>query len=261
MAAISPSRRSPTRTTNRPSLHVAPVAPPGILSASGSRPNATAARTTTAGTEATIEIVPDDDPRGIPCRDHLIGSAHQLKGLDRRGPRHQERSHDAEGPAAIARQQREGAGMTVHRMDHAGVVVEDLAAAVSFFVELGLELEGETTVEGEWVDQLVGLDGVRADLAFLRIPDGVGRVELSMFHTPVASSAAPRAPMNTRASLASRSSSTPSTTSSTACAPTAPNSWARWRSTGTSTGTATSAAPTASSSGWSRSSAERQSEH
>ena len=87
--------------------------------------------------------------------------------------------------------------MTVHRMDHAGVVVEDLAAAVSFFVELGLELEGETTVEGEWVDQLVGLDGVRADLAFLRIPDGVGRVELSMFHTPVASSAAPRAPVNT----------------------------------------------------------------
>jgi len=87
--------------------------------------------------------------------------------------------------------------MTVHRMDHAGVVVEDLAAAVAFFVELGLELEGETTVEGEWVDQLVGLDGVRADLAFLRIPDGAGRVELSTFHTPVASSAPPRAPVNT----------------------------------------------------------------
>ena len=50
--------------------------------------------------------------------------------------------------------------MTIHRMDHAGVVVEDLAAAIAFFVELGLELEGEAAVEGEWVDQLVGLDGV-----------------------------------------------------------------------------------------------------
>jgi catechol 2,3-dioxygenase-like lactoylglutathione lyase family enzyme len=87
--------------------------------------------------------------------------------------------------------------MTIHRMDHAGVVVEDLAAAVAFFVELGLELEGEATVEGEWVDQLVALDGVRADIAMLRTPDGHGRVELSTFHTPVAASGAPRAPVNT----------------------------------------------------------------
>jgi catechol 2,3-dioxygenase-like lactoylglutathione lyase family enzyme len=87
--------------------------------------------------------------------------------------------------------------MTVHRMDHAGVVVEDLAAAIAFFAELGLELEGETTVEDEWVDQLTGLDGVRADLAFLRTPDGHGRVELSTFHTPVATGTAPRAPINT----------------------------------------------------------------
>src|SRR5919107_1265864 len=70
--------------------------------------------------------------------------------------------------------------MTVYRLDHAGVVVEDLAAAVAFFVELGL-----------------GLDGVRADLAVVRTPDGHGRVELSTFHTPVATSTAPRAPMNT----------------------------------------------------------------
>ncbi len=83
------------------------------------------------------------------------------------------------------------------RMDHAGVVVEDLAAAIAFFVELGLELEGETTVEGEWVDQLIGLDGVRADLAFVRTPDGQGRVELSTFHSPLASENAPRAPVNT----------------------------------------------------------------
>jgi catechol 2,3-dioxygenase-like lactoylglutathione lyase family enzyme len=87
--------------------------------------------------------------------------------------------------------------MTIHRMDHAGVVVEDLAAAIAFFVELGLELEGQTSVEGEWVDQLVGLDGVRADIAVMRTPDGHGRVELSTFHRPVATSTAPRAPMNT----------------------------------------------------------------
>jgi catechol 2,3-dioxygenase-like lactoylglutathione lyase family enzyme len=87
--------------------------------------------------------------------------------------------------------------MTVLRMDHAGVVVEDLAAAIAFFVELGLELEGQTTVEGEWVDELVGLDGVRADLAFLRTPDGHGRVEVSTFQAPVATSGPPRAPVNT----------------------------------------------------------------
>jgi catechol 2,3-dioxygenase-like lactoylglutathione lyase family enzyme len=87
--------------------------------------------------------------------------------------------------------------MTVLRMDHAGFVVEDLAAAIAFFVELGLELEGETTVEGEWVDQLVGLDGVRADLAFVRTPDGHGRLELSTFHSPTATGTAPRAPVNT----------------------------------------------------------------
>jgi catechol 2,3-dioxygenase-like lactoylglutathione lyase family enzyme len=82
-------------------------------------------------------------------------------------------------------------------MDHVGYVVEDLSAAVAFFVELGLELEGETAVEGAWVDQLVGLDGVRADLAFLRTPDGHGRVELSTFQTPAATTSAPRAPVNT----------------------------------------------------------------
>ena len=82
-------------------------------------------------------------------------------------------------------------------MDHVGIVVEDLEAAVAFFIELGLELEGETTVEGEWVDQLVGLDGVRADMAFVRTPDGHGRVELSTFHTPVSTSSPPREPVNT----------------------------------------------------------------
>ena len=88
--------------------------------------------------------------------------------------------------------------MTLQRMDNVLIVVEDLAAAIAFFVELGLELEGETAVGGEWVDQLVGLDGVRADLAFLRTPDGHGRVELAKFHTPPAVRAEPeRAPANT----------------------------------------------------------------
>lgn len=87
--------------------------------------------------------------------------------------------------------------MTIYRMDHVGFVVEDLAAAIAFFVELGLELEGEASVEGEWVDQLVGLDGVRADIAVVRTPDGHSRVELSTFYAPVATSTAPRAPVNT----------------------------------------------------------------
>jgi catechol 2,3-dioxygenase-like lactoylglutathione lyase family enzyme len=87
--------------------------------------------------------------------------------------------------------------MAILRMDHVGVVVEDLAAATAFFVELGLELEGEAAVGGEWADQLLGLDGVRADIAVVRTPDGHTRVELSTFHTPVATGTAPRAPMNT----------------------------------------------------------------
>ena len=69
-------------------------------------------------------------------------------------------------------------------MDNVGIVVDDLAAAIAFFVELGLELEGAATVEGRWVDRTVGLDGVRCDVAMLRTPDGHGRLELSKFHAP-----------------------------------------------------------------------------
>jgi catechol 2,3-dioxygenase-like lactoylglutathione lyase family enzyme len=83
------------------------------------------------------------------------------------------------------------------RMDNVGVVVDDLEAAIAFFVELGLELEGEAAVGGRWVDRLVGLDGVRADLAMVRTPDGHGRLELTKFHTPAAVSAEPNAPANT----------------------------------------------------------------
>jgi catechol 2,3-dioxygenase-like lactoylglutathione lyase family enzyme len=87
--------------------------------------------------------------------------------------------------------------MTIQRMDNVLIVVEDLEAAKAFFVELGMELEGETQVEGEWVGRVVGLDDVRVDIAMLRTPDGHGRVELSRFHTPPAVRAEPEdAPAN-----------------------------------------------------------------
>jgi catechol 2,3-dioxygenase-like lactoylglutathione lyase family enzyme len=82
------------------------------------------------------------------------------------------------------------------RMDNVGIVVEDLKATIAFFIELGLELEGETTVEGSVVDRLVALDGVRSDIAMLRTPDGHGRLELAKFHAPPATTAQPNAPVN-----------------------------------------------------------------
>jgi catechol 2,3-dioxygenase-like lactoylglutathione lyase family enzyme len=88
--------------------------------------------------------------------------------------------------------------MTVLRMDNVLLVVEDLEAAIAFFAELGLELEGETTVEGGWVDRIVGLDGVRSDIAMMRTPDGHGRLELDKFHSPPAVRGEPvNAPVNT----------------------------------------------------------------
>ena len=87
--------------------------------------------------------------------------------------------------------------MTLKRMDNVGIMVEDLKAAVAFFLELGLELEGETTVEGKWVDRIIGLDGSRCDIAMLRTPDGHSRLELSKFHTPPARNPDPNAPVNT----------------------------------------------------------------
>jgi catechol 2,3-dioxygenase-like lactoylglutathione lyase family enzyme len=84
------------------------------------------------------------------------------------------------------------------RMDNVLIVVDDLEAATAFFAELGMELEGETTVEGPWADRVVGLNGVRADITMLRTPDGHGRVELTKFHTPPAVRAEPEsAPSNT----------------------------------------------------------------
>src|SRR5271167_3495066 len=81
--------------------------------------------------------------------------------------------------------------MTIQRMDHVGVVVDDLEAATAFFVELGMELESEMPVRGRWVDRVVGLDDVRVDIAMLRTPDGHGRLELTKFHTPTVIKAEP----------------------------------------------------------------------
>src|ERR1051325_2529046 len=87
--------------------------------------------------------------------------------------------------------------MTLQRMDNVLIVVEGLEAAKAFFVELGMELEGETQVEGPAVDSTVGLSGVRADITMMRAPDGQGRVELTRYHTPPAVRAEPEdAPAN-----------------------------------------------------------------
>lgn len=74
--------------------------------------------------------------------------------------------------------------MAVQRMDNVGIVVEDLDAAIGFFTELGLELEGRAPVEGDWADGVTGLRGMRVEIAMLRTPDGHSRLELSRFLAP-----------------------------------------------------------------------------
>ncbi len=87
--------------------------------------------------------------------------------------------------------------MSLKRMDNVLIVVDDLEAVKAFFVELGMELEGETTVAGASVDRLIGLQNVRATLALMRTPDGHGRIELDKFHTPEAIRNGPEnAPVN-----------------------------------------------------------------
>ena len=86
--------------------------------------------------------------------------------------------------------------MTIQRMDHVGIVVDDLAAATEFFAELGLELQGEGTVDGRWVDSVVGLEGVRVDYAMMQTPDGNGRLELVKFHSPSSEGDNRHAPAN-----------------------------------------------------------------
>jgi catechol 2,3-dioxygenase-like lactoylglutathione lyase family enzyme len=86
--------------------------------------------------------------------------------------------------------------MTIERMEHVGIVVDDLAAATAFFAELGLEQQGEASVEGAWVDRVVGLEGVRSEIVMMETPDGQGRVELAKFHAPLGPDGDPQAPAN-----------------------------------------------------------------
>lgn len=88
--------------------------------------------------------------------------------------------------------------MTLKRMDNVLIVVDDLEAVKAFFLELGMELEGQTTVEGRAVDLVVGLENVRCEIAMMRTPDGHGRIELDKFYTPAAVRGEPKnAPLNT----------------------------------------------------------------
>jgi catechol 2,3-dioxygenase-like lactoylglutathione lyase family enzyme len=74
--------------------------------------------------------------------------------------------------------------MAIKRLDHVSVVVNDLAAAIAFFTELGLNLEGKAAVEGSWVDRVNGLENVQVDIVMMRTPDGHGRLELTKFRNP-----------------------------------------------------------------------------
>jgi len=87
--------------------------------------------------------------------------------------------------------------MAIERMEHVGIVVDDLAAATAFFVELGFELQGDGSVEGAWADRVVGLGGVHVDFAMMETPGGDGRLELVKFHSPSVRSGDGHAAANT----------------------------------------------------------------
>ena len=87
--------------------------------------------------------------------------------------------------------------MTVQRMDNVGIVVEDLDAAIAFFTELGLTLEGRAPVQGDWADGVTGLRGMRVEIAMLRTPDGHSRLELSRFDAPAVVADHRVSPVNT----------------------------------------------------------------
>src|SRR5262245_48350769 len=91
--------------------------------------------------------------------------------------------------------------MTVERMDNVGIVVQDIDAAVAFFTELGLELEGRAPIEGKWADGVTGLRDMRVEIAMMRTPDGHGRLELSRFLAPAVVADHRNAPVNALGSL------------------------------------------------------------
>jgi catechol 2,3-dioxygenase-like lactoylglutathione lyase family enzyme len=87
--------------------------------------------------------------------------------------------------------------MAIKKMEHVGIVVNDLPAAIEFFVELGLEPRGQGQVEGPWVERIIALDEVKVEFAMLRTPDGDGEIELVKFHSPPTQTGDPHAPANT----------------------------------------------------------------
>ena len=87
--------------------------------------------------------------------------------------------------------------MKVYRIDHVGIIVNDLAAAKAFFLDLGLEMMGEGEVEGEWVERIIGLQDVKAEVIMLRTPDGETNIELSKFHSPTDENGIQRSLANT----------------------------------------------------------------
>ena len=87
--------------------------------------------------------------------------------------------------------------MALKRMDNVGIVVDDLGGTIDFFRDLGLELEGRATIEGEWAGRVTGLGDQRVEVAMMRTPDGNSRLELMKFHAPPATTAEPNAPVNT----------------------------------------------------------------
>jgi catechol 2,3-dioxygenase-like lactoylglutathione lyase family enzyme len=133
-------------------------------------------------------------------------------------------------------------------MDRVGIVVDDLAAATEFFVERGLVLQGEGSVEGRWVDRVVGLEGVRADIAMMQAPDGNARLELTKFHSPSNEGDNRHAPANTPGIRHVAFAVEDIDAVVPACEPAALSSSASWSATRTATGSATSAARRESSS-------------
>src|SRR6202171_2590776 len=88
------------------------------------------------------------------------------------------------GPSSAAQGLCHARDMTIKRLDHVSVVVDDLAGAITFFTALGMTLEGQAPVEGPWVDRVNGLESVQVDIVMMRTPDGQGRLELTKFRNP-----------------------------------------------------------------------------
>jgi catechol 2,3-dioxygenase-like lactoylglutathione lyase family enzyme len=107
-----------------------------------------------------------------------------------------DRGSSGSGRKIVATSQEVRDRMTIQRMDNVGIVVEDLAATIAFFRELGLELEGQAIVEGEWAGRVTGLGDQRVEIAMMRTPDGHSRLELSRFLAPPVVADHRKAPVN-----------------------------------------------------------------